>query len=433
MNQVTSTGSDIDRDEPGTIWTQLRRVAAADGDKVAYVTVDDDGMRADVSYSAMVDAAEALAAGLLELGVRRGERVGVWMTNRVDWLRTYFAVMRLGAVLVPLNTWLKPNEVEFVLRHAGVRHLVTLDRFRQLDFVGALDPVHPELAQLDTVIVARRTAGAGPAHRFLDLHDARIVPGRPAPRRGRPRRRSRRPRVHQVHVREHRVPQGRDVDPRRHPAQRPAAHGAAATDGSDDRFFSSMPFFHGGGSVWGIATMLSRGGTLVFTEAFDPPLAARLLESERCTVFFGVLGNEVLAAARTDHRDLSSVRMSMTGGADAAELMPNSRPIIRPFGLTEMLRARFAGRPRRPAGQAARHARPPARRQRDPCRRSGHRPRRPDGHGRRSVGARQHHARLLERSRRPRQPPSTPTAGCTAATSSASTTRATSRSSAGSS
>jgi fatty-acyl-CoA synthase len=96
-----------------------------------------------------------------------------------------------------------------------------------------------------------------------------------------------------------------------------------------------MPFFHGGGSIWGLMTMMVNGGTLVFTEAFNALLGAKLIESERCTVMFGVLAGEVVDAAINDARDLSSLRVAHVTGDEARRVMPNVRSSIVPFGLTE--------------------------------------------------------------------------------------------------
>ena len=75
-------------------------------------------------------------------------------------------------------------------------------------------------------------------------------------------------------------------------------HARRVHAGPDDVFFSMMPFFHGGGSIWGQMTMLMNGGTLVFTEAFDPALAVKLLDEEKPTIMFGVLASEVIELAR---------------------------------------------------------------------------------------------------------------------------------------
>jgi fatty-acyl-CoA synthase len=96
-----------------------------------------------------------------------------------------------------------------------------------------------------------------------------------------------------------------------------------------------MPFFHGGGSIWGLMTMMTTGGTLVFTEAFNPPLAVELIESERATIMFGVLGKEVVEAAHEGGRQFPSIRIAHTPNEDSRRVFPNATFCFFPFGLTE--------------------------------------------------------------------------------------------------
>ena len=107
-----------------TVWQIVARNARRHPDKVAYVQVDDDRRRRELSYAEVAERAERLSEGLFGIGVRHGDRVAIWMTNRPEWIITYFAVMRLGAVLVPLNTWLTPPEIGYLLRQSEARHLV---------------------------------------------------------------------------------------------------------------------------------------------------------------------------------------------------------------------------------------------------------------------------------------------------------------------
>src|ERR1700743_1135480 len=97
--------------EPETVWQVVAGNARRPPGKVAYVQVDDDRRRRVLTYAEVAERAERLSEGLFGIGVRRGDRVAIWMTNRPEWIISYFAVMRLGAVLVPLNTWLTAPEI----------------------------------------------------------------------------------------------------------------------------------------------------------------------------------------------------------------------------------------------------------------------------------------------------------------------------------
>jgi fatty-acyl-CoA synthase len=81
---------------------------------------------------------------------------------------------------------------------------------------------------------------------------------------------------------------------------------------SEDRFFSQMPFFHAGGSVWGLMTMLSQGGTLVFTETNDADTAVQLVDEEKCTAIMGVppMFHAMLEVLAREPREIDTVKVS---------------------------------------------------------------------------------------------------------------------------
>jgi fatty-acyl-CoA synthase len=361
----------------GTVWQIVARNARRHPAKIAYVQVDDDRRRRVLSYAEVAERAERLSEGLFGIGVRHGDRVAIWMTNRPEWIITYFAVMRLGAVLVPLNTWLTPPEIGYQLRQSEARHLVVQDRFRKIDFLAALTRIAPEFAtaspgafspgafwspelpDLRNVIVYQRAAGPGqPGHHQW----SEVAAGDPAAAAA-------------AAVASGAVT-GADLAMIKYTSGstgRPKgvmlAHRGIVRYGqvhterlgltADDAFFSAMPFFHGGGSLWGIQTMMETGGRLVFTEAFDPPLAGELIEAEKCTVLFGILANELVTSALKAGRDFSSVRMSRPGGHGADTLMPSASLVINPFGLTECYGAVTMCGPEDPAAkQRATNGRP---------------------------------------------------------------------------
>lgn len=78
-----------------------------------------------VSYEALAGSIECFAAGLIELGIARGERVGIYLEKRPEFVTSSFGSMRAGAVFVPLNPLLKAEQVAYILRDCSVRVLVT--------------------------------------------------------------------------------------------------------------------------------------------------------------------------------------------------------------------------------------------------------------------------------------------------------------------
>jgi fatty-acyl-CoA synthase len=341
-----------------TLWQQLLEVNDRFADKEALVAVDVDGRERRLTYAELVERARSLSAGLAAAGVRQGDRLMLWMTNLPEWVLCYYAALRIGAVLVPVNTWLKPAEIEYMLRQSRSRHLLLLDRFRKLDFEAMLDEICADwqgsaaghlwtdaLPELRTVIVAHRDGGGEERESCFDFQkllaggedknalavadamEARVRPEDLAMIKytsgstGFPKGVM--------------LEQGGIVENGLRHTERLKAHEG------NERWFSAMPFFHAGGNVWGLMTTLTRGSTLVFTEAFDPALSLQLIEGERCTTVFGVpaMLRDIVTLLRGGGHDLGSVRM--ISGADPAlvadlrQLVPSIETTLNPFGLTE--------------------------------------------------------------------------------------------------
>ena len=113
------------------------------------------------------ERASDLAAGFVKLGLKRGERIGVWSLNRPEWTLTQFAAAEAGLVFVTINPAYRLHELEYALKKVGCAALVTATRFKTSDFIGMVNTLAPELAACR----ARRAASgeaAGSAHRHPD-------------------------------------------------------------------------------------------------------------------------------------------------------------------------------------------------------------------------------------------------------------------------
>jgi fatty-acyl-CoA synthase len=90
------------------------------------------------TYAELNAETDRVARGLVALGVEPGENVALWMTNRPEWIFTMFAVARVGACLVPLNTRYRADDVAYTLRQSRSATLITLDRSGPVDYQGML-------------------------------------------------------------------------------------------------------------------------------------------------------------------------------------------------------------------------------------------------------------------------------------------------------
>ena len=92
--------------------------------------------RRTLSWYDLQRESDALAAGLLALGIRRGNRVGIWAPNRTEWLLAQFATARIGAILVNINPAYQSAELEYALNKVRCRAFVTARGHKSSDHVG---------------------------------------------------------------------------------------------------------------------------------------------------------------------------------------------------------------------------------------------------------------------------------------------------------
>ncbi|MEZ5857019.1 MAG: AMP-binding protein [Hyphomicrobiaceae bacterium] len=90
----------------------------------------------DASYRNLHEAARRVAGGLAARGIRRGDRVGLLINNRLAWLEIFFGAAALGATIVPFSTWSKRAELDFLFADSGVKCLFLIEAFGGQDFAG---------------------------------------------------------------------------------------------------------------------------------------------------------------------------------------------------------------------------------------------------------------------------------------------------------
>ena len=129
-----------------TIGQFLRDTAARFPERPA-VVFREQGIR--WTWREFADEVDVLAAGLASAGIGRGDRVGIWSPNRVEWLLTQFATARIGAILVNVNPAYRLAEVEYALNKSGCCAIITAESFKTSKYVEMLQALAPELAQCE--------------------------------------------------------------------------------------------------------------------------------------------------------------------------------------------------------------------------------------------------------------------------------------------
>jgi fatty-acyl-CoA synthase len=126
-----------------TIPALLAQTVARFGDRPA-VLFREQGIR--WSWREFAAVVDEMAAGLLALGLQRGDRVGIWSPNRAEWLVTQFATARVGLILVNINPAYRLAELEYALQVSGCRAIVSAERLKTSMYLQMLQTLAPELA-----------------------------------------------------------------------------------------------------------------------------------------------------------------------------------------------------------------------------------------------------------------------------------------------
>lgn len=322
------------------------------------------------SYADVVAWSSRLAAGLMALGVEPGDHVAVDMANLPEVVALKFAVARVGAVSVSINFMLRHEELSYVLRQSGARALITMDAFRTLDYLDALDRIAPgweqyaggdalpqlrdvfvlgvdgtpargrplyELVELGAGVgdaeVAERTAAADP-HATSDLLYTSGTTGQA---------------------------KGAML---RHDAVLRTAYSSAYTRAFADgrRILYALPIYHVFGYIEGLVAALFVGGAICPHPTFVPDKILRDIATHRVHELICVpaMTTEVVSTARTGDYDLSSLRvMFSSGAAHSPGMFPEMQEVLdvdelfTAYGQTETTASTTCTRPGDPIERLA--------------------------------------------------------------------------------
>ena len=298
--------------------------AAKYGDRIALVFNDEE-----FSYRRLADFTARLANALTGLGIGSGDRVTLYSQNRWEWIVSYYAVLRLGGIVNPLNVMLTPDEVVYVTQDCGAKALLA-----SADKGSPIIDRQPETPLEHIVLFGDDVPdGATSFDQLLADHGDEFP--------------------------------GVDIDPSStstigytsgttgHPKGAMLTHRAIVLNSAmtanlhartgEDVCYTALPCAH----VYGNVVMNGAfflGGKLVLNDRFDPLDTMRLIEQHRATIFDGVptMYFFMLADPKFDDFDLSSLRLCAVGG----QTMPEPKmqevedrfgcPLIELWGMTEL-------------------------------------------------------------------------------------------------
>jgi fatty-acyl-CoA synthase len=296
-----------------------------------------------------------LAKGFLNIGIGKGDHVGIWGTNVPDWLTFMFATARIGAILVTINTNYKLHELEYLIKQSDIKALGIIDGWRDSDYVKMVYELVPELNDcqrdllvsekfpyLKNVIYIGSKKHRGMYNtqelmlmgsyqeddeiialsKCLDCHEVinmQYTSGTTGFPKG-------------VQLTHHNIlNNGYNI-------------GKCQKFTENEILCLAPPLFHCFGTVLGVMAIVTHGATLVPIENFDPLVVLASVQKEKCTALYGV---PTMFIAELNHPmfdmfDLSSLRTGIMAGSpcpmdvmkQVVEKMHMSEVTIA-YGLTE--------------------------------------------------------------------------------------------------
>ncbi|HEY7577188.1 MAG TPA: class I adenylate-forming enzyme family protein [Acetobacteraceae bacterium] len=292
-----------------------------------------------ISYSELCARAARVAAALRARGIGRGDRVGLLINNRPEWLEAFFGTMIAGGAVVAFSTWSTTTELDWLLQDSGANMLIALDRFGDNDFAMALRRLVPEAGTGDGWRSARYPA----LRDIVLLGDGyeRLRAAMPLTRQS--------PGIGPGAADDAIVIYTSGSSSR--PKSVPLSHAGIIENGfnigerqgyrPDDRVLLAPPLFWSYGSANAMSAAFTHGAALVLQARFEPGEAIALIERYRCTTLYTLpaITSAIVSHPSFRPERVSSLRTGLTIGA-AQDVMTAAKVLGAPeicnvYGQTE--------------------------------------------------------------------------------------------------
>lgn len=290
-----------------------------------------------------------VARGLMAIGIGKGERVALWATNEPEWVILQFALAKIGAILVTVNTSFRAPELEYLLKQSQACTLITVAAFKDTDYLEIIDQVVPDLKDFDGMELFH-TANL-PYLRYAILLDTQTKSGflnfsrllELAYHVSEAELKLREESLHLDDVINMQYTSGTTGFPKgvmlthSNIVNNGYWLGEAMALTSADKLCLPVPLFHCFGCVIGVMGAYTHAVCLVPLEYFDAHRVLRLVAQERCTALYGVPTMFIaeLEEPNFAQYDLTTLRTGIMAGALCPE--PLMRRVIDEMHLTEML------------------------------------------------------------------------------------------------
>ena len=309
-----------------------------------------------LTYAQLKTKVDALACGLMRLGLAPGERIGIWSQNTLEWTLTQFASAKAGLVLVNINPAYRRSELEYALNKVGCRALVLSPAFKTSNYLEMIADLAPELGHCEPGLLRSHRLpslemvirmGADKSPGMINFDDLLRAPSREE--------------ITALAVLSEKLQFDDPINIQftsgttGHPKGATLSHHNILNNGffvgeaiklvAGDRLCIPVPLYHCFGMVMGNLGCLTHGATMVYpAEAFEPLAVLETVAQEKCTGLYGV---PTMFIAALDHPrfadfDLSSLRTGIMAGSPCPiEVMKrvigkmNMAEVTIAYGMTE--------------------------------------------------------------------------------------------------
>ncbi len=299
------------------------------------------------TYEEFDNRVNQMAKGLLEIGIKKGDHVGIWAKNVPDWLTYMFATAKIGVVLVTVNTAYKSHELAYVLEQSDMKALAIIDGFQDVDYIQTVYELIPELKThersklksdkfpfLESIIYLGQEK-----HRGMYNTNEIILLGKHG---NEEKFQEIKASVKSDDVVNMQYTSGTTGFPK----GVMLTHINILNNGyyigerqkftENDRLCITVPLFHCFGIVLAVMATYSHGATMVMVEVFDPLMVLAAVQKERCTALHGV---PTMFIAEYSHPmfemfDLTTLRTGiMAGSTPPIEAM---KRVVKDMHMTEI-------------------------------------------------------------------------------------------------
>ncbi len=307
-----------------TIGQNLDRTATRFPDREALIEV---ATARRWTYRDLQQDTRRIASGLLAMGIRPGDRVGLWSPNNAEWTLVQYATARIGAILVTINPAYRLDELHYVLNQAGIRTVIAASEFKTSNYEAMLESVADNCPALHDVVIigsgAWQSLSAAPIDDdALAEVERRLTPNDP------------------INIQYTSGTTG-------FPKGATLSHANILNNGyfvgeglgydEKDRVCVPVPFYHCFGMVMGNLACTSHGSAMVIpAPAFEPAATLRAVATEQCTSLYGVPTMFIAELALDDLQsfDLSTLRTGIMAGSPCPELV--MRQVIEKMNMGEV-------------------------------------------------------------------------------------------------